>query len=189
MTAGTLAIEVATRDDLSEVDALLARAYPALLKPDYPPSVMVLALPLIARANPRLFACGTYYVARRDGEIVGAGGWTPSARAGPHVRPRVGDVRHVVTDQRHTRRGIGRALMARAFETAAAAGITRLEAQATRTAVPFYRALGFTVLRPTEVPLRPGIVFPAVIMVRSLRDFPSAGPVPTGGPPLRPGST
>jgi hypothetical protein len=37
---------------------------------------------------------------------------------------------------------------------------------ATRTAVPFYRALGFAELGPAEVTLAPGIVFPAVRMAR-----------------------
>jgi len=168
MVAATLTIETATPGDFAAVDALLARSYPILLKPHYPPSVMVLAVPLIARANPRLLSCGTYFVARSGGEIVGAGGWTPSAPGGASAQPLVAHVRHVVTDHRQTRRGIGRALVGHLVGTAAAAGFSRLEAQATRTAVPFYRALGFNELGPVEVPLRPGIVFPAVSMARAL---------------------
>ncbi len=38
----------------------------------------------------------------------------------------------------------------------------------TRTAVPFYEALGFRVLHEAEVGLRPGIVFPAVRMMRQI---------------------
>lgn len=169
MAAATLTIGIATTGDFVAVDALLAQSYPILLKPDYAPSVMVLAVPLIARANPRLLSCGTYYVARSGGEIVGAGGWTPSAPGGASAQPLVAHVRHVVTDHRLTRRGIGRALVGHVVGTAAAAaGFSRLEAQATRTAVPFYRALGFKELGPVEVPLRPGIVFPAVSMARAL---------------------
>lgn len=168
MGAGILTIEVAQSRDLAEVDVLLARSYPVLLKPDYPPSVLVTALPLISKANPRLLVSGTYYVARLDGVLVGAGGWTMAAPGGARARGRVGHIRHLVTDHRQTRRGVGRALMARTFEEAAAAGVKRLEAQSTRTAVPFYAAMGFEALGEIAVPLRPGITFPAVAMARAL---------------------
>ncbi len=58
--------------------------------------------------------------------------------------------------------------MARVLAEAREAGLTRLDCHATRTAVPFYAALGFEVLGPISVPLRPGIVFPAVAMRRAL---------------------
>ena len=67
-------IRPTTAADLAAVDALLARSYPKLLKADYPPSVLVTALPVIARAQPKLITCGTYYVVEEDGQILGAGG-------------------------------------------------------------------------------------------------------------------
>ena len=163
-----LKIRVATPGDLAAVDRVFARSYPALLKPDYPPSVLVTALPLISRAQPRLLASGTFFLAETGGQIVGAGGWTPGAPGGARSAVRAGHVRHLVTDQNHTRRGVGRAIMDRVFETARDAGMTELRCQATRTAVPFYRAVGFSVLGDIMVPLRPGIDFPAVSMMRAL---------------------
>jgi N-acetylglutamate synthase-like GNAT family acetyltransferase len=158
----TLTIRPATRHDIAAVDALLARSYPALLKADYPPSILVTAVPIISRARPELLASGTYFVAETAmGEILGAGGWTPG-RAGH------GNVRHVVTDAAHLRRGIGRALFGTIFGTAREAGLHRLDCQATRTAVPFYRALGFAEIGPVEVPLAQGILFPAIRMTRPL---------------------
>lgn len=159
----TLTIRVATPDDLRPLDALFGRAYPRLLKADYPPSVLVTALPLISKAQPHLLRCGTFYVAQTEtGWMVGAGGWTP--RAGGTI----GDVRHVVTDDRQVRRGVGRTLMSHAVNTARAAGIRLLDCKATRTAVPFYAAMGFVKDREITVPLRPGIEFPAVHMTLSL---------------------
>jgi GNAT superfamily N-acetyltransferase len=159
----TLTLRTATPGDLSAVDALLARSYPKLLKADYPPSVLVLALPIISRARPSLLASGSYFVAETgEGRIVGAGGWTRGRGAGR------GDVRHVVTDDRCVRQGVGRAVLDLVLETAAAAGLRQLDCQATRTAVPFYRALGFAETGRIEVPLAPGIVFPAVHMERRL---------------------
>ncbi len=43
----SLTLRPATPADLAEVEALLGRSYPRLLAADYPPSVMVLALPVI----------------------------------------------------------------------------------------------------------------------------------------------
>ncbi len=100
-------IRPTTAADLAAVDALLARSYPKLLKADYPASVLVTALPVIARAQPKLITCGTYYVVQEDGQILGAGGWTPDKDVTD-----LGHIRHVVTDDRALRRGVGRRLMA-----------------------------------------------------------------------------
>lgn len=156
-------IRPSTRADLAAVDALLARTYPKLLKADYPPSVLVTALPIISRARPELLVCGTYYVVEEDGAIVGAGGWTRDRK-----RAGVGHIRHVVTDDRALRRGVGRALMQHCFDVARGARVKRMECWATRTAEPFYAAVGFRSLGPMDVTLAGGIVFPSIRMMRDL---------------------
>lgn len=153
-------VRPSTKADLAAVDALLARSYPKLLKADYPPSVLVTALPIISRAQPDLLACGTYYVAEAgDGRIIGAGGWTPDRK-----NRILGHIRHVATDDRVLRAGVGRALMYRSFADARAAGKTKLECWATRTAVPFYTAVGFEVIGPMDVTLAGGVSFPSIRM-------------------------
>ena len=156
-------IRPSTRADLTAVDALLARTYPKLLKADYPPSVLVTALPIISRARPELLVCGTYYVAEENGAILGAGGWTADVKTRD-----LGHIRHVVTDDRAVRRGVGRALMQRSFDDGRATGRKSVECWATRTAVPFYKAVGFTTIEPIDVPLAAGIVFPSIRMMRDL---------------------
>ena len=173
-----LTIRRATPADLSEVDALLAYSYPKLLAADYAPSVLVLALPIISRARPELLASGSYFVAvNGTGRMVGAGGWTRGTPDGGDAVRAVGHVRHVVTRAGEVRRGIGRALMGWVMEDAASARIRRLDCLSTRTAVPFYKALGFRATGPVEVPLRPGIVFPAVRMHTDLPPPKRKGPV------------
>ncbi len=154
----TLTVRVAGPADLSAIDGLLARSYPILLKPDYAPSTLVLALPLISRANPALVRSGSYYVVEEAGLVVGAGGWTRAASPGraTGTRRAVAHIRHVVTDHGRTRRGIGRALMARVLADAADSGATTVECLSTRTAVPFYRACGFADLGPVDHHARPG---------------------------------
>ncbi|MEL6451918.1 MAG: GNAT family N-acetyltransferase [Pseudomonadota bacterium] len=156
-------IRPSTRADLAAVDALLARTYPKLLKADYPPSVLVTALPVISRARPELLGCGTYYVVEDGGVILGAGGWTRDKAVAD-----LGHIRHVVTDDRALRRGVGRLLVTHSFDVARGAGIARMECWATRTAVPFYEAVGFAVLGPIDVPLQGGLTFPSVRMMRTL---------------------
>lgn len=168
MDLSSLTLRLATPGDLAAVDALLARSYPRLLAADYPPSTLVLAIPRIARARPELLASGSYFLAEdAAGRIVGAGGWTASAPVGA-TPAGTGHVRHVATDPDALRQGVGRALMLLVFHEARAAGISRLECLSTRTAVPFYAALGFRTLGPVEVPLAPGILFPAVRMQADL---------------------
>jgi GNAT superfamily N-acetyltransferase len=155
--------------DLPAVDTLLAASYPVLLKPDYPPSVLVTCLPLISRARPELLRSGTYYIALdADGVALAAGGWTHGAPQGG-VGPRdVGHIRHVVTHPDATRRGLARSILERSFTAARMSGVRWMMCQSTRTAEPFYAAMGFQRRGEITIMLRPGIGFPAVEMIRSL---------------------
>lgn len=160
-------VRAAVAGDLAAIDALLAASYPVLLKDDYPPSVLVTALPIISRAQPRLVASGRYFVAMDDaGAVRGAGGWSAGQNGMAHVR-------HVVTDHRRQRQGIGRAILVRVIAEARVAGAARLSCLSTRNAVPFYMAMGFTPLGPRDVTLRPGIVFPSIEMARTFDDAPA----------------
>ena len=163
----TLTLRRTTSADLAAVDALLAASYPRLLAPDYPPSILIMALPIISRARPELLTSGRYFIVLDGAQVVGAGGWSSHAPQGPSAAA-TGHVRHVVTDHHHQRRGIGRALMTRVLADAQTAGMTRMECLSTRTAVPFYTAMGLVRIRDVLVPLRPGIDFPAVQMEMAL---------------------
>ncbi|WP_316014222.1 GNAT family N-acetyltransferase [Roseobacter sp. HKCCA0434] len=132
-------VRTAISDDIPGIDALLARSYPRLLAADYPPSVLFTALPLISRAQPALVTTAA-----------------------------VGHVRHVASDPERLRRGIARRLLEHVIAKARAAGLTRLDCLSTRTAVPFYEAMGFGVVAPRDIPLAPAITFPAIETTRSL---------------------
>ncbi len=165
----TITVRRSTMADLEAVDTLLARSYPAQLKKDYPPSVLVTAVPIIARAQPALLGSGRYFVAQTDeGAIVAAGGWSTRAPQAPSEGGRIGHVRHVVTDHRMTRRGIGRALMTDVMDDASRQGVRQMLCQSTFTAEAFYGALGFRRQSLIEIELRAGIVFPAVMMMADL---------------------
>ncbi len=169
-TAAQVLVRASTLADLSAGDMLLQRSYRQLLKSAYPPSVMVMAVPLIARAQPDLLSSGTYFVAETaDGRVVGAGGWSARGPGAKHRRQGWGHVRHFATDVAFVRQGVGAALMARVVATASEAGLTALDCLSTRTAVPFYLSQKFRTLGDVTVGLRPGIVFPAIQLHRPLR--------------------
>ena len=175
--AETFALRHAKPGDLAAVDALLARSYPRLLARDYPPSVLVTAVPIIARARPELLASGRYWIAEdAQGHVVGAGGWsslspTPSDGSGgfPRRERGVAHVRHVATDPDMVRHGVGRAVMRHVMAEAAMEGFAMMECLSTWTAVPFYTAVGFSDVGRISVNLAPGIDFPAVQMVCALQ--------------------
>jgi GNAT superfamily N-acetyltransferase len=162
----TVSLRRADPADLSAVDRLLARSYPRLLAADYPPSTMVLAVPRLIRARPELLASGRYFLAEdAEGCLLAAGGFSAGSADTGHVR-------HVATDPDVVRRGVGRALMQHVLRAARQSGVLWMDCLATRTAVPFYAALGFRTVFPTEIQLAPGIAFPAVRMLADLSRLP-----------------
>lgn len=160
-----ITIRKSTGDDFAAVDALFRRSYPVLLARDYAPDLLSDALPVISRANPELLSSGDYYLAEREGQVLGAGGYSSQAPQGGQSEG-VAHIRHVVTDADATRQGIGRALMVRIFCDAIRRGVWEFDCLSTRSAVRFYASLGFRVRGNILINLRPGISFPAVHMVR-----------------------
>jgi GNAT superfamily N-acetyltransferase len=168
--AQTITLRTAVPSDLAGIDRLLGRSYPRLLAPDYPPSTLVLAVPRFARAQPELLASSHYFVAEdAGGRILAAGGWSRRSPTGGRTSETLGYVRHVATDPDAARQGLGRMVMAGVIQDARDAGMIWLDCLSTRTAVPFYRALGFQVVQPRELALAPGIGFPVVQLILDMR--------------------
>ena len=159
----TLIIRKATLADLAVVDHLLGRSYPKLLASHYPPSTMVLAVPLMARAQPRLLRSGRYFLAEYGGRVVGAGGYSIDSPSGAIV-PGTMHVRHVATDPSMARRGVARALLAHVLAVARQEGAASFDCISTRNAEVFYTAMGFLPVAPVTLNLGPGIEFPAIHM-------------------------
>jgi GNAT superfamily N-acetyltransferase len=162
-----ISVRPATLRDIAAVDEVLARSYRALLRADYPPSVLVLALPRMTRAQPALLASGHYFVAAAEGRLLGAGGWSRAPPGRGRPTPGLGHVRQMATEAASTRRGVGRAVMAAVTEDATRHGMRALACVSTLTAVPFYRALGFREEGPIVLDFG-GLSFPAVAMRRPL---------------------
>lgn len=164
-----LTLRVAQEDDIGALDDLFQRSYSRLLSADYPPSVLIMAVPVIARAQPELVTSGLFYVVEQpDGVIVGAGGWSLHPPGGRPMRPGVGHLRHVATDPEATRRGVGKRLIDHVADVARGRGMTSLHCQSTLTGRSFYEAMGFVTIGEADLILRGGIGFRVLQMVRQL---------------------
>ncbi|WP_204115715.1 GNAT family N-acetyltransferase [Shimia biformata] len=162
-------IRLASSGDAPAVTRLFRQSYPDLLPRDYDAALLRAALPLITTAQPALLTSGTYYVAESDtGEIVGAGGWTDISPSRGVARAGEGHMRHVAVHPGHLRRGIARAILARAETSARGFGLERLKCLSTLTAERFYASVGFQRLGVIDLTLAPGVHFPAVQMERVL---------------------
>jgi GNAT superfamily N-acetyltransferase len=107
----------------------------------------------------RLVEDGTYFVVDDDGQLAGCGGWSRRATlyGGDHTAGRddalldpatdPARVRAMYTHPAHTRRGVGRLILARCEVAAGGEGFRTLELMATLAGQPLYAAYGF---RPIE---------------------------------------
>jgi GNAT superfamily N-acetyltransferase len=119
---------------------------------------------------------GTYFVHEAAGEVVACGGWskrdklytgsgaapTDDRLLDPATEP--ARVRAMFVHGGWTRRGLGRAILARCAEAARAEGFTSLVLMATLPGVPLYRAFGFREVARTRIPLPDGTFLGGVSM-------------------------
>lgn len=119
---------------------------------------------------------GTYFVHEMARQLVACGGWSRRDKlyTGSGATPSDGRLLDPATEPARvramfvrsdwTRRGLGRAILARAEAAARAEGFQALVLMATLPGVPLYRSFGFRELRRTEVPLPNGVVLDGVSM-------------------------
>lgn len=113
---------------------------------------------------------GTYFVHETDdGQLVACGGWskrdklytgsgdtpTDDRLLDPLTEP--ARVRAMFVRADWTRRGLGRAILARAEDAARAAGFRTMVLMATLPGVPLYRSFGFREVARADVPLPNGV--------------------------------
>lgn len=162
-------IRVACPADEAAVSALLDSCYSALLPAAYSAQVLATALPLMTRANPRLLASGTYFVAETgQGAILGAGGWTPETPGTAIIDAGAGHIRHFATDPGALRQGIARAIMRACLDGARNSGLAEMQCFATLNARLFYEAAGFETVREHTVLLAGSTPFNCLFMRQRL---------------------
>lgn len=157
-------VRPAQPEDAVAVTALLQASYPRLMTQAYGPDVLAAALPAMTRANPALLASGTFHVAEQAGDLVGCGGWTAERPGSGEVVPGLGHIRHFATHPDWTGQGIGRSIFQTCYREATEAGVRHFDCYASLNAEKFYGALGFAIIEPVAVELRPGLRFASLLM-------------------------
>lgn len=161
-------IRVARLEDSEAVSALLLASYSNLLADYYDRELLDKVLPFMNRADPALLGSGTYYVAvSNKGTLVGCGGWSIVLPGSQESIDGEGHVRHFATHPEWLGRGIGTSLLGRCFMDAKP-HLHTLHCFSSLNAEPFYRACGFKMIGPIEVPMGPSLKFPSVLMKRQL---------------------
>jgi GNAT superfamily N-acetyltransferase len=173
MTGATIStqpfrIRPSTAADADAVTRLLTASCTDLLSGHYDPVLLADVLPIITMANPALLDSGTYYVAEAGhAGIIGCGGWSFERPGTRDIVEGLAHIRHFGTDPRWARRGVARAILSRCIEAAEAQGARGMECYSTLAAVGFYRSMGFVVAGLIDVPLKPGLELPSMLMKRS----------------------
>ncbi|GAA2836162.1 GNAT family N-acetyltransferase [Crossiella cryophila] len=130
--------------------------------------------------DPVLIEDGTYFVHEAAGQVVACGGWstrdklytgsgsspTDDRLLDPATEP--ARVRAMFVHGDWTRRGLGRAILARCVTAARAAGFRELVLMATLPGEPLYRAFGFREVARTRVRLPNGVLLGGVSMAYPL---------------------
>lgn len=178
MTQVTLTHRLACRDGLDALRALMDAAISELQKP-YLDARQIASSRTIMGLDTQLIDDGTYFIVEADGQLAGGGGWSRRAtlyggdqspgRSAVLLDPATdaARIRAMYTHPRHTRKGVGRLILALCEEAARAAGFTRAELMATLAGEPLYRACGY---EPCERLMddRGGVAVPLLRMRKAL---------------------
>lgn len=174
-----ITLRLATEEDLAILAPLVEAAIDALLSPFLPPH-LVAASHEIMGLDRQLVADRTYYLAECEGQVVGCGGWSRRATlfGGDQARERdptlldpahePARVRAMYTHPGATRRGVGRAILARCEAAAAAEGFAACELAATLAGEPLYRACSYQPVERFEAPTSGGYAVPLIRMRKTL---------------------
>ena len=164
-----ISLRIAGPTDGPAVSSLLEASYTKLLAIDYEPDLLAKLLPLVTKANSQLLASGKFYVAQTQlGEFIGCGGWSWEQPGSDKIRQGEAHIRHFATHPNWLRRGVGRALLNRCVQDAKTAAVKVLECHSSLSAVDFYRASGFVVIRPIIMQSSPDVSTPGVLLRREL---------------------
>jgi predicted N-acetyltransferase YhbS len=173
-------LRLAREADVSSLEALIPLSVRALQAAHYSPAQMAAALGPVFGVDRQLIRDGTYFVAERDGAIVGCGGWSRrrSLYGGDSGREHedalldpqrdAARVRAFFVHPAWARRGIGRSIMTACEQAIIEAGFRTVDIVATLPGEPLYATFGYAVVERYEIALAGGLSLPVVRMTKSM---------------------
>jgi GNAT superfamily N-acetyltransferase len=145
-------IRPAERRDLDAVGELQARSIMALGVGAYGREACEAWARMGRQVRHALLSSGTFFVAERNGALLGIAGWTADSREADCAW-----ARYVFVEPAAAGRGVGRRLMGAVEQSAKDAGRPRLRLWSSLNAVPFYEALGYGEIKPARWPIAGGL--------------------------------
>lgn len=169
----------ATLDDRPELERLIARSARELSARDYTPEQIERALQGAFGVDTQLIRDGTYFVAERDGALIGCGGWSRrrtlfggdahATREPDELDPHTdaARIRAFFIDPTCARQGIGSAILRRCESEARSRGFRRFELMGTLPGVRMYEVEGYVAGPAIEYPLGNGLTIKFVPMSKT----------------------
>ena len=173
-------LRLATEPDVPALEKLIPLSVRALQAHCYSTAQMDVALGPVFGVDRQLIRDGTYFVAERDGMIVGCGGWSRrSSLSGGDSGRKQEDalldpqrdsarIRAFFVHPDWARRGIGRSIMVACEQAIIAAGFRKVELSATLAGEPLYASFGYAVAERYEIPMAGGLSLPVVRMTKKM---------------------
>jgi GNAT superfamily N-acetyltransferase len=170
------ALRAATPSDVPAIAALMRQSVLDVFPHFHDEHETAAAARYLTEPDTVLIDDGTYFVHEAGGRVVTCGGWSRRDKlyTGSGTAPsddRVLDpateparVRAMFVHGEWTRRGLGRAILARCEEAARAEGFRSLVLMATLPGVPLYRSFGFREVASTLIPFPDGSVIGGMSM-------------------------
>jgi GNAT superfamily N-acetyltransferase len=174
------AIRLATLDDLTVLQGLVAESVWVLQAKDYSDAQREAAIRLVYGVDTQLIRDGTYFAVEQNRQIVACGGWSRRRtlfggdQHGPSREPDLLDpasesarIRAFFVKPGWERRGIGSALVRACERAASAEGFHQIEMASTLTGVALYSAHGYSEVERIDIPLDHGLTLPVVRMAKT----------------------
>jgi GNAT superfamily N-acetyltransferase len=184
-----LTIRIATVADIPALNGLIEASVRGLQASDYSPAQLDAALGSVFGVDRQLIADETYFIAERDGRLLGCGGWSRrrtlfgadavADRDDSALTPGVdaARIRAFFVHPDAARQGVGAAILSACEAAATKAGFTALELGATLTGLPFYRRYGYKPIERRDAPLPSGESL-AIVAMRKVVSANAPAPVP-----------
>ena len=178
-TSALFSHRLATTDDLPELRTLMNLSIRQLVR-NFLDAEKVEASFELMGLDTSLIMDGTYFVIEQGNTIIGCGGWSRRATlfGGDHTGGRdarlldptqePARVRAMYTHPDHTRKGVGRLLLALCEEAARQEKFSALQLMSTTAGEPLYTVVGFDVVERVEVPTSAGPCIPLTRMTKSI---------------------
>lgn len=172
-------LRIANREDIPDIEALMAVSMAALLPKFLDPKQVERSSESMG-VDTLLIDDGTYFLVHLENVLVGCGGWSrrrtlfggnhtsgrDDALADPKTEP--AKIRAMYTHPDFVRRGIGRALLRAGEDAARKEGFKTMEMGSTAPGRPLYEACGYAVVEDLSQPSEDGTVVPILRMRKRL---------------------